>query len=205
MAITTYGGLKNAVASWLHRVDLTSSIPDLITLAEARIARDLRLRAQITFGTLATSTTVPYVALPSEFLEIENITLAGSPNRSLTYETPEQLEVRFPNNGCSGEPAAYTIMGDRIYFGPQPDSAYTVEFTYYSRFTALSADSDTNWLLSKHPSIHLFATLAEAAPFLFNDERAPLWEAKYHADVKALQDADDESSHSGSVMRVRTV
>lgn len=202
----TYGGLKASVASWLKRTDLTGDIPDLVRLAEARIARDMRLRAQITFGTLTCSTTLPYVTLPDDFLECENITVtSGGVDHNLTYETPEQLDARFPNGSYTGTPAAYSIIGARMYLGPAPDSAYVLTFTYYSRFTALSADADTNWLLTQHPSIYLFATLSEAGIFLVNDERVPLFDAKYQADSNALQNSDDESLRSGSVMRVRTV
>ena len=200
----TYSGLLASVASWLKRADLVSSTPDLVVLAEARIARDLRLRAQIVNGTMSTTGGVEFVALPPEFLEMENITLAGSVDRSLTYETPEQIDVRFPYGMAQGSPAAYTIIGDRLYFGPCPDQTYTIKTQYYGRFAALAA-TPTNWLLSKHPSIYLFATLAEAAPFMLDDNRAPMWEGKYAADMKALQDADDESLRSGSVMRVRTI
>jgi hypothetical protein len=205
MALTTYGGLKTAVASWLKRSDLTSNIPDLISLAEARIARDLRIRAQISFDTLTTSKSVDYVTLPSDFLEVENISLEGDFERPLTYETPEQLDARFPLGSQYDRPAAYTIIGSRIVFGPAPDAAYSIKFTYYARFDALSADADTNWILTNHPSVYLFAALAEAAPFILDDERATLWEAKYQADMKSLQDADDESLRSGSVLRVRYV
>jgi len=205
MALTTYAGLKASVASWLKRSDLTSNIPDLITLAEARIARDLRIRNQLTFTTLSTTAGVDYVALPSDFLEIENISVTGGSGveRSLTYQTPEQLDGRFPSGGSTDEPAVYTIMGQRLYLGPTPDAVYSLPFKYYARFTALSADADTNWLLTNHPSIYLFATLAEAAPFTLEDARAALWEAKYQADLKQLQDTDDEGLRSGSVLRVR--
>lgn len=204
MAIGTYTELQAAVASWLKRSDLTSIIPDLIVLAEARIARDLRIRAQITFATLSTVASQDYQSLPAGFLEIENITLATDIERTLTYETPEQLDARFPLGSGNGMPAAYSILGDRIYFGPCPDSVYSVKFTYYSRIAALSV-TPTNWLLTNHPSIYLFATLAEAAPFTLEDQRAALWEAKYAADLEKLQSTDDESLRSGSVLRVRTI
>ena len=42
MAIATYTELKTSIASWLNRDDLTSVIPDFISLAEAGINRDLR-------------------------------------------------------------------------------------------------------------------------------------------------------------------
>lgn len=201
----TCAGLKSAIASWLKRSDLAASIPDLIALAEARIARDFRLRAQITFGTLATTGGVEYVALPADFLELENIGLEGSVERSLTYETPEQMDVRFPLGSGQSRPAVYTVIGDRIIFGPCPDGDYTIKFTYYARFKPLVADTDTNWLLTKHPSVYLFAALSEAAPFVFDDDRAALWESKYQADRSALELADDQSLRSGSALRVRAV
>lgn len=201
----TYGGLKSSVAEWLKRSDLTSSIPDLIKLAEARIARDFRLRAQVVFDTLTTSTSVDYVALPTDFLEMENIALVTDIERPLTYETPEQMDARYPLGSGEERPAVYTIIGDRLYLAPKPDAVYDIKATYYGRFAALSADADTNWLLTKHPSIYLFATLAEAAPFLVNDERIGTFEVKYRADKEALEHADDQSLRSGSVMRVRTV
>lgn len=50
--------------------------------------------------------------------------------------------------------------------------------------------TDPNWLLTAHPDIYLYGTLVEAAPFLKDDARVPVWEAR-------LQDAIE--SLSGSV------
>ena len=46
MAITNYTELKTAVANHLARTDLTTNIPDFITLAEARLSRELETREQ---------------------------------------------------------------------------------------------------------------------------------------------------------------
>lgn len=46
MAITSYSELSTAVANWLERDDLTSRIPEFISLAEARHRREIRLRQQ---------------------------------------------------------------------------------------------------------------------------------------------------------------
>ena len=46
MAITTYSELKTAVANSLARTDLTTQIPDFISLAEARLSRELETRSQ---------------------------------------------------------------------------------------------------------------------------------------------------------------
>jgi len=44
MSLANYTDLLASVATWLNRTDLTSVIPDFVTLAEERIARDLAER-----------------------------------------------------------------------------------------------------------------------------------------------------------------
>ncbi len=111
---------------------------------------------------------------------------------------------KFPNGYVTGQPVVYTIVGDAIQFGPTPDAVYTVSLDYYQRFAALST-TPTNWLLTNHPGVYLFGALAEGAPYLMEDERTPLWDTKYRAEVAALQQADDAALRSGSAMRVRTL
>jgi len=205
MAIATYSDLQTSVANWLKRSDLTSIIPDFITLAEARIARDLRLRRQVTNTALSTVAGTQTVSLPSDFLEMENITLTNTtPPAALSVVTPEIMDRKFPSGYANGQPVVYTIVGDAIQLGPTPDAVYTVSLDYYQRFAALST-TPTNWLLTNHPGVYLFGALAEGAPYLMEDERTPLWDTKYRAEVAALQQADDAALRSGSAMRVRTL
>jgi hypothetical protein len=42
MALTTYAELKTSIADFLNRDDLTSAIPDFITLAEADMQRRVK-------------------------------------------------------------------------------------------------------------------------------------------------------------------
>jgi hypothetical protein len=205
MAIATYSDLQTSVANWLKRSDLTSIIPDFITLAEARIARDLRLRRQVTNTALSTVAGTQTVTLPSDFLEMENITLTNTtPPAALSVVTPEIMDRKFPSGYANGQPVVYTIVGDAIQLGPTPDAVYTVSLDYYQRFAALST-TPINWLLTNHPGVYLFGALAEGAPYLMEDERTPLWDTKYRAEVAALQQADDAALRSGSAMRVRTL
>ncbi len=50
MALSTFSDLKTSVASWLARDDLTSVIPDCITLSEAKFNRHLRVADMETFA-----------------------------------------------------------------------------------------------------------------------------------------------------------
>jgi len=201
----TYAGLLASVPQWLDRTDFGAIVPDLVTLAEARIARDMRLRNQITTTVTNTTAGTATIALPTGWLEFENLSLNTTPGRSLSYETPEQLEQRFPSGYGSARPAAYTIIGLNLVLAPTPDDAYPVELVYYKKFDPL-VSAGTNWLMTNYPSIYLNACLAEAAAFLDQDDaRIARWEAKYRAEVKSLASADDTSIRSGSALRVRAI
>lgn len=204
MALSTYTELQASVANWLHRTDLTAVIPDLIVLAEARLARDLRLRSQVTSATLSTVASQRSVGLPTGWLEFENVTLVGDPDTPLTYVNIQYLDTKYPSNDATGKPLVYSIEGQNLLLGPTPDAAYSVSALYYQRWDPL-ATTASNWLLTNHPNIYLFATLAEAAPFLQDDARAPLWEQKYAADMTKLQNSDTDGQFSGSSLRVRAL
>ena len=202
MALATYTDLQTSVANWLHRTDLASYIPDFVALAEARISRDIRLRSQVTSANILTVASTRSASLPAGWLEFENVTVVGDPDAQLNFANIQYLDTKYPNNGATGKPVMHSIEGQSILFGPTPDAVYTINTLYYKRWDPL-ATTPTNWLLTNHPSLYLFATLAEAAPFLQNDERASLWESKYAADVIKLQTSDDAGQFSGSSLRIK--
>lgn len=205
MALANYNDLLAAVASWMDRTDLTSVIPDFITVAESRIARDLRIRKQISTTALTTTAGSQSVTLPTDFLELENITLTStSPPATLSVITPEILDRKYPKNYQTGQPMVYALLGDYLKLGPTPDAEYTVSIDYYARFSALSSTS-TNWLMTNHPMVYLAGALCEGWLYLQDAEKLAIWDQRYRSEVSQLQDADDDSLRSGSAMRVRTL
>ena len=204
MSLANYTDLQASIASWLNHPAATASIPDFIALAEARIARDLRLRSQVAAVTLTTTAGVQGVDLPVGWLEFENLTVTGSPDAQLNYVNIQHLDTKFPSNGYTGKPVVYSVEGSQVLFGPVPDSAYSISVLYYKRYDPLSV-TPTNWLLTNHPGIYLFAALCESAPFLNDDARALVWETKYKRDLDALSSSDEDGQFSGSVLKVRTV
>ena len=202
MALSTYAELKTAIQTWLGRPgDTTLALADFIALCEARVSRDLRVRAMEERVTATVST--QYVALPPGFLEMRNFQLNTNPVTSLSLMSPEQIDSI--NAGSeSGRPRVYAIIGNEIQLAPTPDAEYEAEMTYWKRITPLSDDEPTNWLLENAPDVYLFGALAESAPFLGEDGRYALWDAKYKEGISRLQRADDRGKWSGSVMQVRT-
>lgn len=205
MALANYTDILASVASWMDRDDLTTQIPDFVALAEARISRDLRIRRQVLTTSLTTTASVQTVSLPATFLEIENMTITSvTPQASLSVVTPEVMDRRFPASYQTGQPQLYSILGDNLYFGPTPDTAYTVELHYYARFDPL-ATTATNWLLTNHPMVYLAGAMCEGWLYLMDADKVALWDSRYRAEVKALQETDDSALRSGSEMRVRAL
>ena len=199
----TYAGLQASIAGLLHRTDMASQIVDCIVLAEAPIARDLRIRSQVTSATLSTVAGTQAVAMPTGWLEFENVGL-GLPATNLVYVNIEYLDTKYPENYFAGKPAVYSIEGANLLLGPTPDDVYPITALYYKKYDPLSV-TPTNYLLANHPSIYLFAALAEASVYTMDDKRVALYEAKYQKELKDVQDKDDQGQFSGSVLRVRTL
>lgn len=201
MALASYSDLRNAVAGWLHRDDLSASIPDFIALAEARLNRDVRARQQLTSVTLATVATTQAVALPTDWLHFHRVRLVA-PDRPLTMLPGPDFAAMYRLSD-TGAPRNYTIEGSSLLLGPVPDAVYSIEAVYYAAIPALSDTAPANWLLTDWPSLYLYAALAESAPFVVSDSRRAMWESMYAADLAAAMSADRRARASGSALRIR--
>lgn len=209
MALSNFTELKAAIADWLDRSDLTDRIPDFITLAEARLNRELRIRAMEYRSTMTLSAGQKYHALPGGYLQMRNLQLNTNPTTPLEYITPEMLD-RLYGSDVTGKPTAYSLIGDEIQLAPVPDSDYELEMAFYEQFAPLGdgvtgGTVTSNWLSLNAPDVILYGALIEAEPFIKNDERMSLWLQAYKEAVDKIQKADERDRHSGSTMRVRNV
>ena len=178
MAISTYAGLKTAIASWLDRTDLTDIIPDFIALAETRHKRDFKIRRMETRVTANTIEGTEFYTLPDDYVAMRNIKLNTDPKTPLDFLTPEIMD-RLNAGSSKGLPKAYTIKGNNIELRPLPDGVYEIEVSYYKHFAALSDSNTTNDMLTHHPDIYLYGALVEAEPYLQNDKRIQVWQGYY--------------------------
>lgn len=175
MAITNYTELKASVADWLNREDLTTQIPDFITFCEARLNRTLRVREMLTRRRTVTSN--GFIALPTDYLETYQLQLPSNATNTpdpLTYIGPNEV-AQFKAVSMTGKTRYYTIIDGAFELIPTPSSSVELTITYYAKIPALTSSNATNWLLTKAPDLYLYATLANAAPYLNNDERIPVW------------------------------
>lgn len=175
MALATSADLKSAVTNWMARTDLSGSAEDFITLAEARLNRELNVKStEAALATVAGSNTVSTSALSVDqplglFLDTgdREYRLGRMQGASaVQYETarePRQWE--------------WDAAANVIRFDAPADAVYNLRFEYDERF-ALSDSVTTNTLLTNHPDVYLYATLSEAASYTQDIQAVQGFEAK---------------------------
>lgn len=201
MSITNFGTLKTAIADTLDRQDLTSVIPQFVSLAQAQFNRKIRSHRQITRGSLTID--AQFEALPANWLETIRITMDANPIRVLTQISMDDLtRYRTAIDNTTDAPVYFAHNGTDIELFPTPSTSYTGEITYYAKITALSADADTNWLLTNNPDVYLYGSLVHTAPYLKDDARIALWAGLL---AQAMDEIEDETAAArfGSPLRMR--
>lgn len=178
MALTSYSALKSSLADWLNRDDLTSVIPDFISLAEAQLERRLPVQKMAKRATATIDT--PFSALPSDFLSAKSLILTSTvPVRPLEMLSQDEMDAKKVVYLNTGKPQYFALVGGQIEVLPQPDTGYTAELTYVATLAKLSDSNASNWVLERHPDVYLYGSLLQAAPYLRDDERVALWSPLY--------------------------
>lgn len=189
--MTTLSQLKVSVDSWLLRDDVAvsgSDFPQILLIAESMISRDLRVAVQEVTTTIVITDRSAF--LPVDFLEARNLFIDDDV-RKIEYMTPQAIrESKAWNDGRAG--AFYTIEGNNSTPLPAagnlqitiagPGSVATplnLVLNYWAKFRALTVDPDTNWLLTNHYDIYLYATLRAAGEYLQEDTLEDRYAVKY--------------------------
>jgi len=196
MGYTNYSDLQESIANYIGRTDLANKIPDFIQFAEIRISRDLRTRQMLLLATAPTVGGEAKVSLPSNFLEIRDIHVKGSPRSPVTYMSPSVFS-RNARADESGKPVNYTILASEFVLAPIPDTAYTLEILYYAKPPVLSNTNISNLFLANYPDALLYASLLEAEPYLINDARAQTWTAFYDRAIQKIITTNQNGEYSG--------
>jgi hypothetical protein len=199
MSLDTYEALKIEIADWLDRDDLTGRIDSFIDLAEAKHAREVRVRAMLKRATASMSTATRFMALPTGYRAMKVMRLLTTPYTALLQVNHAEL-TRY-HQTAEGKPEYFAIH-EEIEFNRTPDDSYTLEMVYYCPLTALSDANASNWILVNAPDLYLYGALSAAEPFLDNDERLATWKGLYNEAVSSINLEDLRSRTSGPQIAV---
>lgn len=99
---------------------------------------------------------------------------------------------------------AMTGGGSVFIFGPYPDSAYVITGVYYSKGTALSSGSTTNWMVLNCPETLFAYCMIEAAKFLKDDDLLQNWTGIATDFLQSLVVQDKAERWASSTMQIET-
>ena len=174
----TYAELKSAIADYLNRSDLTSTIDTFIDQSEAEMNRKLRHKKMIKRATATCDS--QYLAVPTDWLEAINVEITSNDFSPLMQMSIESLDVyRKSINNKSGQPVYFALVDDSIEVCPNPDGDYELQLTYYASIPALSDSNTTNWVSTYYPDLYLNMTLFQGSMYLMDDDRAKSFKALY--------------------------
>jgi hypothetical protein len=199
MAFTNYSAFVTTVENYLARTDLTSVIPDFVQMAQLRMSRDLRTEAMLKVAT--TTPTDNKVAFPTDFLELREMHFEGNPPIILEFQSPD-LFFRNGQTTLSGRSHYFTMLGTEFQFAPSQNSDYTIQILYYAQPTFISTTTSSNLYLAYYPDALLYATLAEAEPYLMNDPRVATWSALYDRAIANIQKSDLGQTYAYTTLNV---
>ena len=197
MALGTYSELQSSIASFLHRDDLTSEIPDFIKLAEA----DLQVRAKLSqWDTSATVTVTSGTGpLPSDFAKATSVTY-GAGDYTIDFMSQIGYDA-YAATGETGEPEFYTIRGTNLLIYPLYTGSVTLAYT--ARFTPLSDSATTNSLITLFPDAYLYGSLMHANDYIKDDAALQKYAALFDQALGRVRKyAYDHKYSDGLQMRV---
>ena len=191
----TYDSLLVDIRRYLERGFTQASdqivfdqLPRLITLAERRIARELKIEGFIRAITTPLSIGVSTYLKPDRWRDTISMTVNGTPIQTRSYE---YLRNYWPDEAQTASPQFYADYDYANWLiAPTPNAASTLEVLYYEQPALLGPTLQSNWLTEYAPELVLYASLLEATPFLKNDERVQLWQGLYDRCAQAFNGQD---------------
>ncbi len=170
MALSTYTELQAAVLDWMVRASQTGKVADWITLAEARLNRELgAVETNVSLTGTLDSRSIDVTAHAVERPIALWLAEAGMDEVPVTPKTEGTFAVR----STSGRPAQWGMDGSNVVFDCPLGAAYPFRFRIRQRFAL--ATSPTNWLLTNHPDVYLAAAIVWGSAYNKNLPEASSW------------------------------
>lgn len=200
MSIDSYTTLKTAIGNFIDDADLSTRIPEFITLAEGRINRKLRGLQQQLIATASydPATNSRYLAEPAGYLEMIDLSVkvaseSDNEYKTVSYTPPERILKYYTS---AGKPERFTFR-NQLEFDRLPDVVYTLRMHFLKKWDI--ASDETNWVLTNYPDAYLYGSLIETAVYVAEDTRIPYWEKRFNDAIKEINELDDRTRDDGEL------
>lgn len=210
-ASVTFTSLQSDIRNYLERGGSTDpivfeQIPRLITLAERRIARELKIQGFLAVVNTTMQSGVSVYPKPDRWRDTVSINIGTGTNnntrKQIYARSYEYIREYWPDETEEATPEFYADYNySNWVFAPTPDADYPMEVLYYELPPLLDEATQTNWLTEYAPNLLLYASLVEATPFVKDDQRVQLWQTYYDRALAALNGEDLQKIVDRSVIR----
>lgn len=176
----TYSQFKALVQAYIHQEGnpkVSAQVDNFISLGESVINR--RVRTQQMLQTVLLSDLEvgdpPTYPIPEDYLEVYGIWDGDVSVQFATVHELRKLGLR-ETSSLTSCPIYYSILGGFLVFSKAPGAEATL--TYYAKPPALAgiAGEITAPLFVRHQDLYLYSAMAEAAPFLRDEEGGQYWQ-----------------------------
>lgn len=199
MQFTNYSDFRTAVLRMIDGDDVSTSFSTdtldlLIAMGEQRLYREVRSSTQDAALSVVVASNA--AALPTDCLQLKQVYFdAKYPIEIIALDRLRELI-----GWAGGGNATYAALeGDSLIFWPEQTG--TLLGRYYKKFDDIS--TGLNAFFNRYPELFLYAALAESAPFIGEDSRLQLWEAKLGTLI-ATANRDETWRAMAGPLRVRT-
>lgn len=190
--------LTSQFLALMNRTDLTANpalASTFINQSILRLQRELRLPFMekiIRYTIPNTYDPTLGLAIPSDLLELIDINVDSNANGYPDYPLQRvQLKNAMARSEFTDIPQVYARRGGYWVLGPSPGVGSVIEIVYYAEFAPLINSTDTNTIANIAWDAVVYGALPAACDY-YNDDRGPLFEAKYKQIVAGLQAMSDE-------------
>lgn len=203
MAVT-YAELKTAVEDTVENTFSSTDFATMTRLAEQKIYQTVQLPILRKDSTLALTSGVQNVNLPSDFLAAYSVAvystaLGGGARDFLLNKDVNFMRESYQNPATTGTPRYYaldgTSVGDakiqKILLGPTPGANFSLDLNYFYQPESI-VTATTTWLGQNFESVLINAVLVEAARFMKAEQDVvQLYVSQFNDSILLLKNLGD--------------
>ena len=188
--VMTYDSLVLNIQQFMERndPDFVAQIPNLIALAEASIAAELKTYMQLIVVETSLAENQVVLNKPARWRKTISMKINGKPVMLRSQDYVAQYLSESDNN----VPLYYAEYDFNNWnFAPEPDQEYPVEIIYYAEIQPLDNTNQQNLWTAIAPQAMLYGALVQAQGYLKALDKLPMWKGYYTEAITALKKEDN--------------
>lgn len=176
---------------------LEGDLQYLITMAEARLQRELLVYERIAKATVSSST--PQFTLPEDYYQLIDV---SDGQGTLNFISQDEFQRELQPAGRRRRVYTINAVGE-IEVGTSVSAASSTDIgiEYYAKLPQFT--SAPTWLQDEYFDLYTHACLVHSSPYLREDPRLQVWESLYQANLDSALSRSSQRQWPGSQLQMR--